>query len=187
MHTDKFNIIIPPQDIDQNSECLTRIAAGDSQAFDWLYKNYCKRVFDLAFLLTANHAQSDDIVQEVFLKIWMHKEKLVEVRCFNSWLHIIIKNHITDYWRGEKKERIGRQKVAAFQPTVMQPHVYTNEDKQIIAAAVSNLSPRQRLVYKLIREEGFTRMQVSEGLGITPCTVKATMQNALASLRLKLK
>jgi RNA polymerase sigma factor (sigma-70 family) len=187
MHTEKFNIIIPPQDIDDNPQCLTRIAAGDRQAFEWLYKNYCKKVFDLAFLLTANREQSDDIVQDVFVKIWMQREKLADVTSFNNWLHITTRNYITDYWRREKRGKIVFQNIGASQSTIVHPDYNANESKQIHAAAVSQLTPRQQVIYKLVREEGFSRNQVSEGLNISPCTVKATMQKALAGLKKRLE
>src|SRR5688500_18000810 len=94
--TKKFQVIIPPQKISEKPDCLNNLSKGDSNAFEWLYKNYSRKVFDYAFLLTGEAATSEDIVQEVFLMIWFKREKLSAIENFDAWLHTISRNYVVD-------------------------------------------------------------------------------------------
>jgi RNA polymerase sigma-70 factor (ECF subfamily) len=184
MTTAKFNIIIPPQDIQCNPECLQQIAEGDSKAFEWLYKNYCNKLYNYILLLTTDSFLSEDIVQEVFLKIWVNKEKLITVTNFNSYLYMSAKNLLLDKRRKQGLEKEYIKNFASGQTE--QNGFYHRNEEQTINSAIKALSPRQQLVYKMIREEGGKREEVSRELNITPNTVKVTMQNALSNLRKKL-
>src|SRR5687768_12927844 len=101
---DKFNVIIPPQDIACEPGCLERLSLGDRQAYAWVYKNYCKKVYDYAMLMTRNDAMSEDVVQEVFLKLWQHRAKLSFVKDFNAYMYMLYRNHILDVLKGQQKE-----------------------------------------------------------------------------------
>src|SRR5688572_12903709 len=103
---DKFTIIIPPQDIACNPECILRLANGDREAFAWIYKNYSKKIYDYALLLTGNEAESDDIVQDIFLRLWNAKENLKSVQNFNSYFNIMAKNYVASFFEKKAKEKI---------------------------------------------------------------------------------
>jgi RNA polymerase sigma-70 factor (ECF subfamily) len=182
MNNTKFNIILPPQDIQENPECLQRIAAGDRTAFEWLYKNYCSKLYDYLFLLTNDKQLSEDIVQDIFLKIWTNKEKLADIKNFNGYIFFITKNLLTDRWRKRQNEKQVLINIAkttetqtTFTPSKHDAFIYTN--------AINALTERQQLIYTLIREEGRTREEISAALNLSPNTVKATMQNALRNLK----
>jgi RNA polymerase sigma-70 factor (ECF subfamily) len=181
MTSAKFNIIIPPQDIQQNPECLSRIAAGDANAFAWLYKNYCSKIYDYALLLTADKHLSDDIVQEVFLKVWAQKEKLIALTNFNSWLYITTKNLIVDHWRKQQYEKEHRKQIR-YKLETETSTPFKNE-QTVFTHAVNSLTEKQQLIYKLIREEGRSRQEISEALNISPNTIRNTMQNALHNIK----
>jgi RNA polymerase sigma-70 factor (ECF subfamily) len=178
----KFNIIIPPQDIQQNPGCLQKIAQGDRKSYEWLYKNYYNKIYEYALLLTADQHTSDDIVQEIFLKIWKQKENLAEIENFNGWIHSAAKNLITDTWRKRATEKQVLKNIAHTIEIKTYSTPFKNEPT-ILTHAINALSERQQLIYRLVREEGKNREEISEALKISPNTVKATMQNALNSLR----
>jgi RNA polymerase sigma factor (sigma-70 family) len=179
---EKFHIVIPPQDIALFPGCLGLLAAGDRAAYEWLYNHYCKKVYDHAFLLTGEAALSDDVVQDVFLKIWVKREQLAGVVHFGRWLHTMTRNRIMDIWRRRTMEKEVLERVASTQEVWC---TLEEEDDQVdlVRRALEGLTPRQRQVYDLIREEGLTRAQVSVQLGIAECTVKALMQKALRGVR----
>jgi RNA polymerase sigma-70 factor (ECF subfamily) len=186
MDFSNFNIIIPPQDIEQNPQCLERIAAGDRSSFEWLYKNYCSKLYNYILLLTADKFLSEDITQEVFLKIWTKREILTSVTNFNSYLYMSAKNLLLDKWRKKQNEKEAIKNLATTQEQTERNLFYQRSEEQQVAAAVATLTPKQQLIYKMIREEGHSRSQVSQQLNIAPNTVKATMQHALHHLRKRL-
>src|SRR6266496_1881967 len=100
--SDKFKIIIPPQDVNCNPEYIRGLANGDKEAFAWIYKNYCRKIFDYAMLITGSKEQGEDVVQEVFIKLWKHRAKLKEVKDFNGYLYMLYKNHVMDVLRRQR-------------------------------------------------------------------------------------
>lgn len=187
MDLHKFNIIIPPQDVEEHPGCLKKITAGDRNAYEWLYKNYCTKLYDYLLLLTGDAFFTEDLVQEVFLKIWTNKEKLITVSNFNSYLYMTAKNLLLDKWKKVQNEKAAIKNIETTQPRVEYNLFYQRNEERRVDAAIKTLSPRQEQVYRMIREEGRTREEVSKELKISPNTVKATMQCALAELRVQLK
>lgn len=179
----KFNIIIPPQDIEQNPQCLQRVAAGNRNAFEWLYKNYCRRLYDYIQILTNDKFLSEDIVQEVFLRIWINKEKLTDVANFNAYIHFVAKNLLTDKWRKTQTEKEVIKNITAPQQQTEHNLFFQRQEEKQYNMALKSLTSSRELVFRLIREEGLTREQVSKTLKISPNTVKATMQNALYHIK----
>jgi RNA polymerase sigma-70 factor (ECF subfamily) len=182
MASSKFHIIIPPQDIQENPECLQRIAQGDRKAYEWLYKNYYNRIFEYALLLTAEKQTSDDIVQEIFLKIWSQRTTLTKITNFNSWIYISTKHLITDTWRKRANEKQVLKNIAHTIETETNITPFQNEPT-IFTHAINALTERQQLIYKLIREEGRTREEISQALQISPNTIRNTMQSALHNIK----
>jgi RNA polymerase sigma-70 factor (ECF subfamily) len=186
MDLHKFDIIIPPQDIEQHPGCLKKIAAGDRGAYAWLYKNYCSKLYNYILVLTTDKALSEDIVQDAFLKIWNNKETLTAVNNFNSYLYTTARNLLLDKWRRKQNEKIHLKTFAGSLQQEQQNDFFRRDCERTINAAVKTLSPKQEIVYRMIREEGKKREEVSKELKIAPNTVKVTMQKALAGLRERL-
>lgn len=183
----KFEIVIPPQTIQEHPRCLEKIANGDQQAFAWLYKNYCKALFDYSFILSANRELAEDIVHDVFVKLWEARERLLSVRNFNSYLFTMAKNHFLNICNKQKREQLGREELKAMIPLHTEDIIIKREEVKILETAVRSLTPRQELIFRLIKEEGITRNEISHALGISPLTVKVTMQNAIKGVKTKIK
>ena len=184
--SEKFTIIIPPQDIAVKPDCLKRLAKGDPEAFQWLYKNYCGKVYDYAFLMTGNMHLSEDIVQEVFLKIWMHRARLTSIENFNGYVHIMVKNYTLSHLRNQAKEQCNLREYGKFKSAIASvgnENIEYKEREQILKEGVKLLPPRQQLVYILRREHGWKREQIAEKLKLSPLTVKTHIKKAIKSIR----
>ena len=79
-----------------------RMSEGDSQAFDQLMGHYYPKVLRMAYLISGNHADSEDIVQETFVLCWMNRKKIKEPEHFSSWLY---KTLTREAWRICRKSR----------------------------------------------------------------------------------
>lgn len=67
--------------------------------FESLFKKHEAPVYRLALRVTKSHLQAGDIVQEVFLKIWEHREELKNIRNTDAWLTRIVRNKLIDFMR----------------------------------------------------------------------------------------
>ena len=182
---EKFTIIIPPQDIAINPGCLRRLSEGDRQAFQWLYKNYSRKVYDYALLMTGDIHLSEDIVQEVFLKIWMHRAKMQSINNFNGYIHIIVRNYTLSHLQGQEREECSLREYGRFKQvttSVIQESIENKEREQIIKEGIRQLPPRQQLAYTLRREHGWKRERIAKELNISPFTVKGHIQQAIKSI-----
>jgi RNA polymerase sigma factor (sigma-70 family) len=177
----KFNLIIPPQDIGAYPGCLEKLVAGDAGAFAWLYTHYSRRLYDYAFLLSGDGCLSEDLVQDVFLKLWKKRSDLAGVANVNAYMHMMIRNALHDAWRKSARDKEHLERYVYLQAE--EDVEVLLEREAMVGLAVRGLTERQQLVYRLIREEGLTRAQVSKGLGVSECTVKALMQKALRGVR----
>ncbi len=75
-------------------EILLRVSKGDEQAFHQLYNLYNKKIFSIAWKLTGIESAAEDVVQDVFIKLWLHREKLSGINYFTAYLNTITRNHI---------------------------------------------------------------------------------------------
>src|SRR6478735_11143470 len=81
-------------------ELLALIAKGDEIAFSKLFFQFKDRIYSIAFKLTKSTIAAEEIVQEVFLKIWLKRASLTEIENFSAYLFIIARN---DVYKGLKQ------------------------------------------------------------------------------------
>ena len=80
-------------------ELLTRLKNGDMLAFDRVYELYSHKLFSFVSRILKNEAEADDIVQEVFVKIWESRDKLDDHKLLNSYIFTIAYNNSIDLIR----------------------------------------------------------------------------------------
>jgi RNA polymerase sigma factor (sigma-70 family) len=186
MQQTKFDIIIPPQDIACEPGLQEKLANGDRNAFAWVYKNYCKKVYDYAMLMTNNNEQSEDVVQEVFLKLWVYEEKIRGIENINGYLNMIARNYVLDLFRKEKKELEIRKNYSVpmnNSVNAVDDMINYNETRRLIAAGLMKLSKQPRVVIMLSREYGMKRRDIAKKLNKTELTVKNQLYERLKSLK----
>lgn len=182
---EKFEIILPPPDIDTWPGFVRDLSAGDEKAFQWLYKNYARRVFDYALLVTQDTHLSEDIVQEVFLKLWAERKGMRFIENFNGWFYTIGRNCTLDKLRARQKEQ---RDIAALSRRAPEGYIDAEgiihkEQARMVQEAVKSLSPQQQLAYTLKNELSWKRDRIAKELHISPHTVKEQLQRAVKAIR----
>lgn len=163
------------------------VAAGDSSAYRILFERYYDRLRFNAMKFLKSTYWAEEIVQEVFLWVWDNRNTLVEIDHPGAWLYRIVSNKCFDRSRKQELEiRVlyAIQVAAEKQPTTEQQHAYDLKVlQQLIAAAVANLSPQQRLIYTLKEKEGLSYKEIGAQLGISPHTVHNHLNRAYQAVR----
>jgi len=167
-------------------ELLKLVAASDKNAFTQVYNNYRNKIYSIAFELTESSVVAEEIVQDVFLKIWVKRTTLDEVTHFRAYLFTITRNYVFTALK-----RIARQEtieVNAMQDAPLYYHdtenrVLNNEYTRLIQAAIDRLPEQQRQVYNLIKKEGLKREEAAAALRLSPETVKTHLAQAMRSIR----
>ncbi|PSL46704.1 RNA polymerase sigma-70 factor (ECF subfamily) [Chitinophaga niastensis] len=166
-------------------ELLKQVALGDKNAYTILFHHYSKQVFDVGMLYLKDNGLSREIVQEIFLKVWLKKEEMNMVKNFKDYLFILTRNHIYD---GFKKQMVRlkaydlhhQNQPAAGNDT---DHLLIEREyEKLIDSAVSCLPPERKKVY-LARNQGFSNEEISIRLNISIHTVKKQMSIAVHAVR----
>lgn len=164
---------------------LSRIEAGDEYAFRVLYDRYRMKLYSYALKIIKSEILAEDILHEVFLKIWQH-EKISDIDNIEAYLKVITRNHTLKALRRHQLEIhagyvLGKTWQEAHNET--EESVLLNDSKNILKQGIEMLPPQQKLVYNLCREEGLKYEEAARHLSISPLTVKTHMQHALRFLR----
>lgn len=178
--------ILPPCILDNEDILLLEIAEGNEKAFRRLFEHYWRKIYSVAFVLTKSSILSEEIVQDVFLKIWLKRGELPSIQKFDSFLFTVARNHIYNMLRNKTKELsfIGQlEECFAETSGLPEEELYLKETKQLIKRAVEQLPAQQRTVFELSRNDGLDHAKIAERLAISKLTVKSHMTKALQSIR----
>ena len=170
-------------------DLLRRVAEGDETAFRILYDHYRKKIYALGLFLARSESQAQELVQDVFLKIWEKRAQLREIDHFNAWLRTIARHTAINYLRAKAMERLRLDQMPARESSrcFTEDDVADREYSSLLQAAVYQLPPQQQKVYILHRQKGLSHEAVAEQLDISVLTSKKYMKLALRSIRVFLE
>jgi RNA polymerase sigma-70 factor (family 1) len=167
-------------------EALERLSQGDEKAFRMIYDLYRKKIASFAWLLTESEELSDEILQEVFVKLWVHRSKLGNVNNFNAWLHTITRNLVSDAMKKVAKERLvirplnNEDSIESYSADTI---LFSKENEKLLKEAILRLTPQQQQIFQLSREQGLKNDEIAQKLSINPMTVKNHLINAKRSIK----
>jgi RNA polymerase sigma-70 factor (family 1) len=169
---------------------LRLIAEGCELSFRKLYDLYAARIYTMAFGYLKSTMEAQDVVQEIFIKIWEKRDSLTEVGNFPAYLHVMTRNLLIN--KLQKKIPVFSQ-VGLTQEVIPEdrhlPHQQLDyrELTGLISQAIAQLPPRQQQVYCLSREKGLNHQQIAKELGLSYDTVREHMSKALKNIRASLE
>ena len=164
-----------------------KIAEGDEAAFREVFHQYAELVRKNLYSITKSVAVTDDMVQETFLRVWLHRDKLPRIEHFRSWVLHIAYNLGFTYLRNIKKHQkmVGQLHVAAPDPVQYEPEQATEFMilSRLVKQTIGKLPKQQKKIYLLSRERGLKPREISVQLGLSESTVKNTLTRALKNIR----
>ncbi len=171
-----------------DEKLMLEIKAGNMIAFDALYKNYSKKLFNFAYSILKSQEESENIVQDVFLKLWESRAKVEKDSSVKSYLFSIAYNSTISILRKKIKNNEFIEYLKSLQEPYEEPALIY-EYKELtdkLHNIVLQLPLRQKEIYILHKEEGLTYQDIAEKLNISINTVENHMSRALKTVRLKL-
>lgn len=164
---------------------LLQIARGDEAAFRVLFDAYKARFYAVAFKLTRTNSIAEELVQDVFLRIWLSRAQLPSVENPESYFFTILYRQIFKHFKKLALEQKLLKLIAespAFQ-NITDETVLAQESARLINEAVSKLPRQQQLVFKLNKQDGLSRDQIAEMLHLSPNTVRNHLAEAFKFIR----
>lgn len=174
------------------NELLLRIAGGDQKAFNRLFEQYRDRLFHYLLKITKSRVSAEEIVLDVFLKIWTGRSLLTEIDHFEAFLFRVARNKALDFLRSVQKSRQKQMEVWDF---VQNMQTTVTADQEMLLAevalsvqeAVNRLSPQRKMVFQLSREHDLTYEQIGRKLNLSTHTVRNHLAASLQFIRAHLK
>ena len=183
----------------ENEQILVdRISRGDSAAFQEFVDRYKKKIYYIAYDITGDHDDAEDVSQEVFIKVFRSLKTFRRNAKVSSWLYQISVNASIDLLRKKASkpeksmddiERADIQENLPGSSTRAQNPERSAEDLIIqnhISEALQKVSPKERSVFVMRHYNELKIREIAEILGVSPGTVKALFYRATRKLRREL-
>jgi RNA polymerase sigma-70 factor (ECF subfamily) len=174
----------------EDRELFARIAEGDENAFKEVFQHYGAIIHPYVSKIVKEESIAREIVQEVFLKLWINRETLTKIENPASWLFRIASNLSISHFRKQEldkrllkeiKSRNGGEAEGSHVDTV--DELSAKELRILIQEAVDQLPTKRKEIYLLSREQGLSRKEVAERLNLSENTVRNQIAIALQHIQ----
>ncbi|SHK85611.1 RNA polymerase sigma-70 factor, ECF subfamily [Chitinophaga jiangningensis] len=160
------------------TELIAQMQCGDMAAFDAIYHTYFQAVYGNILRLTHDAAATDDIIQEVFIRLWEKKDSLDVARPLGNWLFVVSYNRSMNYLRDRQREKLAPEQLATSVTAAENEWQITEAQLQLIEEAIGQLPPQRKRVFTLCKIQGKTYAEAAETLNISRYTVKEHITKA---------
>jgi len=160
----------PPDEM----ELLSLLKQGNEQAFEKIYNLYSSRLFGNIYRMVKSESTAQDILQEVFVKIWHNRAAIDPDKSFRSYLFRIAENRVYDFFRKaarDKKIQARLFAAATEEYEHIEEMIYRKENVLLLQKAIDSLSPQRQQVFRLIKLDNKSYEEVSRQLGISVSTI----------------
>jgi len=176
----------------ENIELVSSIKNGDASSLELLFRRLYPQLCAFANKYLHNLDESEEVVQEVFYRIWKNRKNLDEHQSIKSYLFTAVKNNslsILDHHKTKDKYATVLEYLYKNTGTGNMPYdsLVAKDLEKDFAKALEQLPPDCRKIFELSRFEGLKYHEIAERLNISIKTVETQMSRALARIRVQLK
>lgn len=171
---------------------IIRFQQGDADAFSWIFETYYSEAFRMAWLISGNYADSEDIVQETFTACYYHREQLKNPESFKSWFYKILTRAAWKQCKKQRKEtpceeiQQGEEKSDFGSLEPLENFLRREQDNRIYRAVLA-LPIKQRTVIVLYYFNELSVREIAKVLQSLEGTVKSRLHNGRKNLKELLK
>lgn len=168
----------------QEEEILRLVKSGNEEAFEQLYQKYASRISIKLLQILKSEELVQDILQDVFIKIWEIREQINPLLPFHSFLYRIATNMSYNVYQRAIKEQLIIQKIfhmADYNP--VDAHMNNKDIAELIEKALATLTVRQREVFTLHKIDGLSYKEIAERLQISASAINHHIQESNKRLR----
>lgn len=174
-------------DIQEEKQLIISLQLGNKEAFSQLYELYWKRVYNFSRLYISDVTLSEDIVQEVFIRLWISREMIHANDSIKSLLFFIARNLIFNHHRKEINENFYKMTVLQS----MAENSYTNVEEEFeahdlqdfINKLIEELPSRCQEIFNMSRKQNLSYKEIAQSLQISEKTVENQISIALKHLK----
>ena len=161
---------------------IQSLVDGDESAFKLIFKNYKNRLYCFSLRFTKSEELAEEIVQDVFLKIWLNRKKINPDKSFSAYLFKISKNLCLNFLKKAQLDLLIKKELIA---NVERADNYTDnfvmscENELLLEKAIRRLPHQQQIVFVMCRIDGLSHKEIAEKLHLSKGTIKNYMMLAV--------
>ncbi len=170
----------------EETRLISELRNGDKGAFKQLFEHYYPLFFSFSVKILHDEFLADDVIQNVFVRIWVYREKLDSSRSIRNYLLVSVRNEIYAHFRNafmNNSEPLSPDHVSA---SSLEDDLSASDLKYRINEVVLQMPPRRREVFMLSRVNGLSNAEIAERLGISVRTVEKHIELSLRHIRRQL-
>ncbi|WP_233783429.1 RNA polymerase sigma factor [Flavivirga eckloniae] len=172
------------KDYTNNTYLVERLRKGDESAYTYLMDAFYQKLCTYANSLSRDVYVSEDIVQNVFLRIWEHRHRLKGTHSVKSYLYQSVYNEFIDQYRKRNKLiAVESEYIKALTDIVEEDASELTRLIGLVKEEIQNLPPKCKKVFLLGKQEGLTYGEIAEYLNVSFRTVENQMSKAFAIIR----
>ncbi len=171
-----------------DEELIEKIKDGNIAAFEEIITRYKAKIYKIIFSIIRDPQDAEDLVQEVFIKVYNSIRKFRGRSRFYTWLYRITVNVALNYLRKNKKNLEFIDDIGfSLKEREIEEHIYTQEIVKEIFDLANALPKKEKLIFILKFQNGLSNKEISEVLGLSRDSVKANLYHALKKMRKSLR
>jgi len=161
---------------------------GSEYAFEMIYRLYSPRLFGKLLRLVKSDSHAQEILQDVFLKLWRYRKSIDPEKSFRSFLFKIAENTVYDFFRKAAREKNVESRLVSlstvdYKADNFEELMSDDENLTVLEKAIASLPPQRQQVFTLCKLEGKSYKEVSELLGISVSTISDHIVKATKFIR----
>ncbi|GAB2787367.1 RNA polymerase sigma-70 factor [Rhabdobacter roseus] len=163
---------------------------GSEWAFVALYERYKEKLLYYCLKFVKSESLAEELMHDVWLKIWEKREDLQPEQCFSAYLHTIAKHHVFNFLkRAAKLKAINEEimRAASYSENQTYQQLFANETEALLQQAVHLLPPQRRRVFTLVKFDGLSYEDAAAYMGISKNAIKEHIVKSTKAIKLYLK
>lgn len=174
-----------------HKDLIRKLRDGSYDAFNALYEAFADSLYGFVLLHLKSPSQAEDIVQETFLKLWNMRSGLSLEGSFKAMLFTMAKNQVIDHFRQQINRPAFEDYVHFCEDENLLDNssvdkIYYDDFLEKLAIVKQQLTPQQRTIFELSREDGMSNAEIVSVTQLSEQTVKNHLSAALKTLRTEL-
>ena len=168
-----------------DKQLIRAIKGGDTKSFEKLFERYYDRYFSFACALLHDADAAEDVLQNVFLKLWIGRDRLDENRSVENYLLVSVRNEIFDYLRLKYNQTVVRGETPEKEDTSadIEEEIFWSETSDRLDKIIKNMPPQRQRIFMMSRYENMASKDIADALGLSIRTVERHIYLALQDLK----
>lgn len=168
---------------------IADLARGSENSFKKIFQQTYSQVHRFALMLLKDKDDADDLCQIVFMKLWQRRERLVQIKNFDSYLFVLTKNTVLDYLAIHKvpTTTLDDDNIDGYYDLSPDELTVAKDTQLLIDMVVENMPTQRRTIYRMSREQHLKNEEIAQNLGLSKKTVENHLNLALKDIKKALR